>query len=572
MRHIRTLPCGILCLVLAAQAASNPVPLIDHPLSPTRITPGSGSFTLTVNGTGFIPASVLRWNGLPLPTSFVSAARLTAKVSRSALGTPSSAQVTVFNPAPGGGSSNVVPFAISAASPTIFLNEFNYIPTPALTYSVVTGDFNGDGKLDIAAAMGTSIGIFLGNGDGTFSVSSFTTTAEFVGPLVAADFNGDGKVDLAFPDPHHNLVHTLLGNGDGTFSEVSTTLTGAHPAGMVAADFNGDGKLDLVIANQGGGSISVLLGKGDGTFLHKPNFKIGSKPNAVTVADFNGDGHLDLAVVNSGSNTVSILLGSGDGTFNLKSSLATGSSPFGIVASDFNNDGNVDLAVTNKCGDSADCNAPGFASVTELLGDGDGTFSSSTVVIADYHYPQGIAAGDFNADGKIDLVITGDGESNGVVLLGNGKGQFSLAASPGHRSSGEWVVIGDFDGDGRLDYALNNDFAIQGGLWLEIELQLPVAFYPAVLVFPSQTVGTTSPPKTMRFANVGPRTLSISNTQVGGNFAGTSNCPATLDSGASCTFTITFTPTFKGLTGGGASVSDDAYANPQDGYLEGRGK
>jgi len=215
-----------------------------------------------------------------------------------------------------------------------------------LTGSLIAGDFNGDGKPDIAAAVGASIAVLLGNGDGTFVVSSFPTTAQAVGTLAEGDFNGDGKLDLAFSDSAHNLLHTLLGNGDGTFTEKSTTVVGLHHAGVAAGDFNGDGNLDVAVVNQGARNVTILLGKGDGTFSRKPAANVGKHPGNLTVADLNGDGKLDLAVVNNADNTLSILLGQGDGTFKLASTPATGISPYGVTASDFNGDGKIDLAVT----------------------------------------------------------------------------------------------------------------------------------------------------------------------------------------------------------------------------------
>ncbi len=560
---------GVVCL---AAGASKPVPFISQPLSPTSVAPHSSGFTLTVKGTGFVPSSVVRWNGSALATTYVSSQSLTAKVPASFLVNPSSAQVTVLNPAPGGGSSNSVSFAVTKATPSVLLFDYDRIPTAALNNSLVVGDFNGDGKLDIVAAMGAEIGMLSGSGDGTFAVTSFPTTAQFVGTLAAGDFNGDGKLDLAFPDPPHNLLHTLLGNGNGTFDEVSTTPVGGNASGTVTGDFNGDGKLDLAVVNKAGGNVAILLGRGDGTFLRRSTVMVGSQPNSVAVGDFNGDGRLDLAVVNSGSNAVSILLGNGNGTFSLKSSPSTGASPYGVVASDFNGDGRVDLAITNTCGNAPSCNPPAFGSVTVLLGLGDGTFTSSSVVLTGYTNPRGIAAGDFNGDGKVDLVVTGVSESDGLVLRGNGKGQFASPVSAPHAATGEYVVTGDFNQDGRLDFAINNSYPVQGNLQVIVEEQIPVAFYPAVLTFPAQTVGTTSAPKTMKFTNVGIKPLHISKTEVGGFFAGSSDCPATLAVGASCTFTITFTPGFVGVTGGGASVTDDALGEVQIVSLVGRGQ
>jgi FG-GAP-like repeat len=566
---------GSLLFLLAQSlcAASNPVPFIGQPLVPASAKPGTHGLTLTVRGVGFLSGSVVQWNGQALPTTFVSGESLTAAVPASSLAQAGTGDVTVVNPGPGGGPSNLAFFEVTTATPSAIMFEIT-TTTPTTTNSLVAGDFNGDGKLDLAVSTGATLSILLGKGDGTFNVTTFPTTAQFVGTLVTGDFNGDGKLDLAFPDPLTNLVHLLLGNGNGTFTEVSTTAVGSNPVWAAAADFNGDGKSDLAVVNQAGGNVSILLGNGDGTFSRKPSVKVGTKPNAVTVADFNGDGKLDLAVVNSGSNNVSILLGAGDGTFSLKSSPSTGTSPFGIVASDFNGDGKVDLAVTNQCGNGKSCTHLAYGSVSILQGVGDGTFTVTSKVLTDYHKPLGIAAGDFNADGKTDLVVVGLSESSALVLPGNGKGGFGTPIpmdGPAPAFAG-YVAVGDFNGDGRLDFAENNPFDIDGDTAVSVQTQSGVAFYPAVLTFPPQQVGTTSAPKKVRFANIGIVPVNISKVQIAGYYAGTNDCPATLAVGADCTVSVTFSPGFVGLTGGLVLVNDDALGGQQWSGLEGKGK
>jgi hypothetical protein len=574
---MRLLLCGMFLLVLSQSlaASSNAVPLIDQPLSPASARPGTHGVTLTIKGTGFVSGSVARWNGQTLSTTFVSAAVLNAVVPASSLVHAGAAVVTVANPAPGGGVSNPQFFEITWPTPTEIMFEIR-TNTSSTTQSLVAGDFNGDGKLDLAVATGTTISMLLGKGDGTFNVTSFPTAALSVGTLVAGDFNGDGKLDLAYPDPLTNLLHLLLGNGDGTFTEVSTTIVGGHPVWAVAADFNGDGKLDLAVVNRAEGNVSILLGNGDGTFSRKPSVKVGSKPNAVTVADFNGDGKIDLAVVNSGSNNVSILLGAGDGTFILKSSPATGGVPYGIVASDFNGDGKVDLAVTNTCGNASSCTALEYGSVSVLTGAGDGTFTVTSKVLTDYHKPLGIAAGDFNADGKTDLAVVGMIESSALILPGNGKGGFGtpVPMNGGAFPLAGYIAVGDFNGDGRLDFAENNPnpSVVAGIKCVSVQTQSAVAFYPAVITFPPQTVGTTSAPKTMRFENVGIVPVNISKAEVLGYYSGTNDCPAVLAVGAYCTATVTFNPGFIGLSGGVFRVTDDALGVVQTGGFEGTGR
>jgi hypothetical protein len=186
---------------------------------------------------------------------------------------------------------------------------------------VAVGDFNADGKLDAAIANGGStdypysgVTVSLGNGDGTFTQANGSpiSLGQNLSAIVTGDFNGDGKLDLAMTDETGNAVVVLLGNGDGTFQSPITIAVGNGPAAMVVGDFNNDGKLDIATANYGDGTVTLLLGNGDGTFTQASGspYIVGTGPGAIVAADFNGDGKLDLAVANGldGEGTVSILL------------------------------------------------------------------------------------------------------------------------------------------------------------------------------------------------------------------------------------------------------------------------
>ena len=253
------------------------------------------------------------------------------------------------------------------------------------------------------------------------------------------------------------------------------------------------------------------------------------------------------------------------------SSPSTGVSPFSITASDFNGDGKVDLAVTNQCGNATSCSPLALGSVSVLLGAGDGTFVVSSVVLTDHHKPLGIAAGDFNADGKTDIAVVGLTEASAMILPGNGKGGFGTPTVLAEEAYSGYVAIGDFNGDGRLDFAENIPF-YRWQPYVGVQTQSGVAFYPALLTFPPQNVGTTSAPKTVKFANIGIVPVNISKIEAGSAFAETNDCPATLPVGGSCTVTVTFTPTFVGLTGGSVIVNDDALGVQQRSGLSGIGQ
>src|SRR6266699_1857824 len=299
---------------------------------------------------------------------------------------------------------------------------------------MAVGDFNGDGKLDLAVVNfgDWNIYVLLGNGDGTFQAARsvyFASGGGFPWYVVTADFNGDGKLDLAVSNYGDNSFSVLLGNGDGTFQPPRTLPIGTHPALVAVGDFNGDGKPDLAVADYGcpldctsspSNTVTVLLGNGNGTFLPGPSLTVGNGPAGVAVGDFNGDGKPDLAVANLNDNTLSILLGNGDGTFQAPQTFAgVGTKPYFVAVGDFNRDGKPDLVITNHLGNT----------VTVLLGNGDGTFQPAQTFLVDSD-PVYATVGDFNGDGVQDLAVANLHALTISVLLGNAGTGSTVVATP----------------------------------------------------------------------------------------------------------------------------------------------
>ncbi|HYL10798.1 MAG TPA: FG-GAP-like repeat-containing protein [Candidatus Acidoferrales bacterium] len=227
---------------------------------------------------------------------------------------------------------------------------------------IATGDFDGDGHADFAVTntADNTVSIFLGNGKGGFAAakgSPIALSSGASGPsaIVAGDFNGDGRLDLAVTNKTSNNVTVLLGNGNGTFTEAagSPFAVGVAPVALTTTDFDGDGHLDLAIANSGDNTASIFLGRGDGTFVGATGSPLatGTAPFAVASADFNVDGRADLAVANSGDNTVSIFLGIGGGAFIPQFTLPTGSFPAALATADLNGDGRADLVIADEVSD-----------------------------------------------------------------------------------------------------------------------------------------------------------------------------------------------------------------------------
>jgi hypothetical protein len=308
--------------------------------------------------------------------------------------------------------------------------------------NLVLGDFNRDGNLDLVMNYYGSMYIALGNGDGSFQNPTSIPNAPYApGPVLAGDFNHDHKLDLAVAG-----IAVFLGNGDGTFTGPVYSSAGVYP--QVAADINGDGELDLVSFTFSG-AVSVQLGNGAGGFTDSSSVAIGSGSyggSAATADDFNGDGHLDLAVAEGGypNGQVYVELGRGNGTFKqpIVSALSSSSTnPYLTLSGDFNGDGKKDLLVLDDQG-------LGFQ---VLLGKGDGSFSAP--VDNQMTNPVfSIAVGDFNRDGKADVAITSGNNSNPSVsvYLGNGDGTFQLSMQNVVYQS-PYVTVADVNGDGNPD-------------------------------------------------------------------------------------------------------------------------
>jgi hypothetical protein len=424
---------------------------------------------------------------------------------------------------------------------------------PNESFVVGAGDFNRDGRLDIAVLDSDGVSILLGNGDGTFA-APVTYTAGLAYSMAVADFNGDGLLDIVVANLGPSTVEVFLGNGDGTFQLPISSSTSAGSYFVAVGDFNNDKVPDLAIIDPP--YISVLLGKGDGTFGAPIDNDSFLGPHQLAVGDFNNDHKLDVAVVGyfGGSQDLGILLGNGDGT--LQSSLTSPLTylPVFVAAADFNMDGKLDVAI----GD-------GGGRVTVLLGKGDGSFQPPELYSGGGGY---VIAGDFNRDGKLDLIagaVVGPGVAE---FLGNGDGTFQQARIY-LSGSGVLAAAGDLNGDHAPDMVLLD------GNHAKVTTMLntgALSFSPSTpLHFWAQALNTKSAPQSVTLTNTGAVAVSVRSVGSSGQFQVSNDCNGTIAAGASCAVTIVSAPTTLGNHSGLVTILDSASTKPQIIELSGRG-
>jgi FG-GAP-like repeat/Cep192 domain 4/Abnormal spindle-like microcephaly-assoc'd, ASPM-SPD-2-Hydin/FG-GAP repeat len=451
--------------------------------------------------------------------------------------------------------------------------QFETRSSSAIIYepqAVAVGDFNHDGKLDIAAAAWYTgqVAVLLGNGNGTFQPAVYYDLIDSSAVwLAAADFRGNGNLDLAVADEGGQNISILLGNGDGTFQPpVPYPTTQLYPTYVAVGDFNNDGKPDLIIDDTP--YVSVMLGNGDGTFQPPIDTTIFSPIFSgipFALGDFNHDGNLDVAVLlpvdNPGEPQIGILLGNGDGTFRQGAQYA-GTAAGSITVGDFNGDHNLDLAV-------AEAGYP----IQIMLGNGDGTFQFGATY--ESSQPAAPTTADVNGDGKLDLLFISTTFPSALtqltVMLGNGDGTFQPPLSYGSFDEAQDIAVGDFNGDHKPDVAIAN---FRGEAVTVLLNTGVVSFSPTTPIsFPTQLVGTTSAPQNVTLTNTGTTALSIASKRVSGPFqlASGTTCGSSVAPGANCTLSVAFAPTVIGFKSGLLSLSDSASSKPQVIELSGTG-
>lgn len=338
----------------------------------------------------------------------------------------------------------------------------------AIAVADVNGD--GKPDIITADEIGNTVSVLLNNGNSMFSRAVTSGTGMSPESMFVGDFDHDQILDVATADNVDDTVTILKGVGDGSFTVLDVVPVGAAPVGLAGADLNGDGLLDLVVTNSAGGddssgSVIVLKGIAGGRFEPQAEIPVvcateGCSPVAVAIADFNTDTKLDLAVVNEEGDNVSILLGNGDLTFRVGVTAAVGSFPEDLVVRDFNGDGKLDIATTSNLADN----------VVVLVGVGDGTFlpQPSTEVAQDAAQDAtALVLVDASRFPEMGTVRLGNALVDYVSKVGNTLTLTAPLAQAVTASTaallsfpvgkGAWgIAAGDFDGDGKPDLATAN--------------------------------------------------------------------------------------------------------------------
>lgn len=325
---------------------------------------------------------------------------------------------------------------------------------------LAVADFNNDNRFDIVVVnVGTdSVSIFIGFGNGIFSLFQRYSTGydSFPASLAIADLNNDNQLDIVVANFGTSSIGIFFGQGNGTFSNETIYYIGldSNPLSVIIAHFNSDNESDIIVTNSGWDSIGIMFGYGNGSFGEQIQYSTGlySRPERIAMGYFNEDNQLDLIVTDPTNGRIYVLLGFENGTFALLSNYLTepGSNPFFVLVNDLNNDNRSDALIVDLDGNN----------ILTLIGyEIKSSLFYTKYSMGDNFYPGSIATGDLNNDTFLDLVVADNMNNYVTVLFGYGNGQFSFfeTFSTGNYTWAVSMVLVDLNNDDQLDLAVVNE-------------------------------------------------------------------------------------------------------------------
>jgi len=480
---------------------------------------------------------------------------------------------------------------IGGFSTHAYSQNLTYTPTPnnpvgRAPQALATGDFNGDGRWDLATANGTSddVSVLLGNGNGTFRSAVSFGVGKIPLALVAEDMDRDGVLDLVLALSGSDQVVVFKGDGKGLFHKWTSQNAGKGTTFLAVGDLNGDGWSDVVAINSGRFgyyppfNLSVLTNDGKGrlqepvTYEHDRGEEM--FPTGVFVGELTGDGLVDLAVTwsqpswSSANGLISILKNIGGGAFELLKDIKPGFTLSAIQGADIDHNGFIDLAVTSLYADT----------VRILLQEQPGEFEMLDPIKVGFA-PVGVAIQDMNGDDQFDLVVVNRDSNSLSLFIGNGKGFFTTVGHFGVGATPAAVVLYDFDQDNLPDLATASTNVDGVSVLLSGGGAIPLASMSTdALLFEQDSRSSPSAmPSTrlVRFSNIGLGLLHIDKIEISGTGAGVfamldNTCQdITLHTGEFCTMQVGFTSQDSGTHHAMLIIQDNASGSPRQVTLKG---
>ena len=471
-------------------------------------------------------------------------------------------------------------------------------------------DVNQDGFLDLLAgdASNPTLAVALNDGTGDFGLLSFPnqvlTLSSAVNSVATGDLDGDGDLDFAAASPATNSATVGFNDGAGRFGGLVELSVGTQPSAVRLADIDNDGDLDLLTSNRGSNNITVRLNNGLGSFGASQTVGTGVGPADLVLADIDGDGDLDLLTANAGAGTVSTRINTGGAFASVAPLLLpTGSTPTALELGDVDADGDLDLLVAQGTGGQA----------LTYFGYGNGAFATQATALvlaaagATKASSLGMTLGDVDGDGDLDLV-TANGATGRVVLGRNTLPPVLTAISPASGVPGDALTLTgrNLASTRRITFAGARDNVVTSGFTVNAAgTQLAGVLVPAGATtgpvrvatgggtstssgyftvtspllgvlqggtaypaggpaydFGAQVVATAAAPVTFTLQNTGGQPLLISSATTTGPFAIVGAAPASIAAGGSGTLTVVFSPPTLGAQSGTLLLASNSGGYP----------